>query len=176
MALGLSKNSWLQSLILVNNDLGDSIAAGIIHALTHNHSLRQLDLSQNKLASESAKALQDLIKKNPNVEKYNLHLNKINEKEGYLLQEALYFNSKIIQFNIHHNPVKYNTIETVERIVKDNLKKLRFHAVPKLKTEVAKKRVFIQDEKHNVSQAIEMEKAKAEVKYFLSIQNLIVFS
>jgi len=42
-------------------------------------------------------------------------MNKFNEKEGYLLQENLYFNSKIIQFNLHHNPVKYNTIETVER-------------------------------------------------------------
>ena len=38
-----------------------------------------------------------------------------------------------------------------------------FQAVPKLKYEVARRQVFIQDEKHNVEDAVELEKIKGDV-------------
>jgi len=55
------------------------------------------------------------------------------------------------------------------RIVKDNFKKIMFQAVPKLKHEVARRQVFIQGEKHNVEDAVELEKIKGDVLsyYFL---------
>jgi hypothetical protein len=164
LSLGLQKNNSIQNLIVVDNDFGDTIGSQIISALSQNHSLRALDISQNQLASESAKALQEMVKKNPGVEKYNLAMNKFDEKEGYLLQEVLYFNDKITQFNVHHNPVKYNTIETIERIVRDNIRKLTFQTVPKLKNEVARRRVFVEGEKHAVEETMAMERVKGDVK------------
>lgn len=49
LALGLKKNRHLQSLILGNNNLGDTAGSLIVYALIGNHALRNLDLSQNKL-------------------------------------------------------------------------------------------------------------------------------
>jgi len=166
LALGLKKNRYLKSLVLGNNNLGDEAGSLIIYSLLNNHSLKSLDLAQNKLGPETAKALQEVIKKNPNLTKYNLIYNNFDEEDGYLLQEALFFNAKITQFNIAYTRVKFNTLEAIDGIVRDNNHKLQFAAVPSLKDEVDKKCKFVEEEKHHMGMVGEFEKRKEEVRSF----------
>ncbi len=163
LALGLKKNRYLKSLILGNNNLGDEAGALIIYALLNNHSLKSLDLAQNKLGPDTTKALHEVIKKNPNLTKYNLIYNNFDEADGYLLQEALFFNAKITQFNIAYTRVKFNTLEAIDGIVKDNNHKLQFAAVPSLKDEVDKKGKYVEEEKHHMGLVGEFEKKKEEI-------------
>jgi len=163
LALGMKKNRHLKSLNLGNNNLGDEAGSLILYSVLTNHSLQSIDLAQNRLGPETAKALQEVIKKNPNLTKYNLIYNNFDEADGYLLQEGLFFNAKITQFNIAYTRVKFNTLEAIEGIVKDNLHKLQFAAVPSLKDEVGKRVKYVEEEKHHMGLVGEFEKKKEEI-------------
>ena len=52
----------------------------------------------------------------------------------------------------------------MNRIVKDNVQKIQFSTVPKLRTEVDKTKSFINGEKHNLGKIDEFQKKKDEVK------------
>lgn len=102
--------SYLETLDLSNNKLGDTFIRILSESLKTNHSIKVIYLSNNNITSLGGSYLGDVFSKNHTIEKVILGNNRINDYGLQGLVNSISLNRCIKHLDISENDLSYNDL------------------------------------------------------------------
>ncbi|KAM7367740.1 hypothetical protein PAMP_014020 [Pampus punctatissimus] len=120
IAHALSKNSTLLSLNLRLNRLRDEGGQAIGTALLNNNTLLQLHLGGNEVTEPTAIALSKALVHNNTLKSINLSCNRLGVDGGKALEEAMSHNTSITECDIRLTEVEEHSVSFINQVVWTN--------------------------------------------------------
>ena len=134
ISYGMSLCFNLKVLDFKCNYIGDVGAFALAKSLrSHPGNLSKLDLSYNKIKNEGAKSLIELLSFNSNLEYISIVANHINSEIGKFIIDNIYLNKKIKVLNLKLNNIDLKFIDTIEKIVSKNKKRMHKNTIHNIK-------------------------------------------
>ncbi|XP_038583234.1 dynein regulatory complex subunit 5 [Micropterus salmoides] len=120
IAHALSKNSTLLSLNLRLNRLRDEGGQAIGKALLNNNTLLHLHLGGNEVTGPTAIALSKVLVQNDTLQSINLSCNNLGVDGGKALEEAMSHNTNLTECDIRLTEVDERTVSVINQVVWTN--------------------------------------------------------
>lgn len=102
-AIGLVRNSIVETLILESNELGGYGAKCIADAITRNEYLTEIRIVENNIGTEGARVICDALRKNNYVRRLDLKGNGFHEEDAKYFKDMLDENHALRELYLSHN-------------------------------------------------------------------------
>lgn len=104
----LISNTFVKSLDLEGNNIGDAGASQILRLLLENCFITDVSLSENNIGSRGAETFGNILKQTRSLMKVNLSGSKFSDKDSAILAEGISANDTVKVLNLSHNEFMLN--------------------------------------------------------------------
>ena len=132
-----SKNKTIETVNLSGNNIDDIKAGYISNGLSKNQCLKSVNLSRNKIKNQGAKYLAGVLKINQSIIEINLKENSIKDAGAEEFAETIRFNTSILRINLESNSVGSKQIDTINKLLKNNIELVNKSAPTLVKKKLA---------------------------------------
>ena len=116
----LMSNTFVKSLDLEGNNIGDAGASQILRLLLENCFISEVSLSENNIGSRGAEIFSNILKQTRSLMKVNLSGNRFSDKDSAILAEGISANDTVKTLNLSHNEFMLNAGQDLGMAISEN--------------------------------------------------------